>query len=150
MEMIDIHSATDQEKDMAACLLETSDPWITLGITFDQCRKNCHDPEFMLYMAYSNNKPAGIILLDPRGVAGSPYIKSIAVYPGFRGQGIGTKLLSFAEDLFRNDSRHIFICVSSFNHRARKLYEKCGYQAAGEFKDYIIEGASEILMHKRL
>ena len=150
MEMIDIHSATDQEKDMAACLLETSDPWITLGITSDQCRKNCYDPEFMLYMAYSNNKPAGIILLDPRGIAGSPYIKSIAVYPEFRSQGIGTKLLTFAEDLFRNNSKHIFICVSSFNHRARKLYEKCGYQAAGEFKNYIIEGASEILMHKRL
>jgi hypothetical protein len=81
MEKIDIHLATDQEKDMAACLLETSDPWITLGITADQCKKNCHDPEFILYMAYSNNKPAGIILLDPRGIAGSPYIKSIAVYP---------------------------------------------------------------------
>jgi [ribosomal protein S18]-alanine N-acetyltransferase len=150
MEEIDIHSANEQEKDLAALLLAASEPWITLRITEDQCRKNCHDPEFLLYMAYKNDKPAGIIILDPRGVAGSPYIKSIAVYPEFRGQGIGTMLLSFAEDLFRDNARHIFICVSSFNRRARNLYERSGFQAVGEFKDYIIEEASEILMHKKL
>jgi len=150
MEEIDFHPANEQEKDFAAHLLATSEPWITLRITEEQCRKNCHDPEFMLFIANKNNFPAGIILLDPRGIAGSPYIKSIAVYPEFRGQGIGTRLLSFAEELFRKNARHLFICVSSFNHRARKLYEKCGYQAAGELKDYIIDGASEILMHKRL
>jgi ribosomal protein S18 acetylase RimI-like enzyme len=150
MEGIDIHLAADQEKDLAAHLLASSEPWITLQISEEQCKKNCHDPEFHLFIAYKNEKPAGIILLDPRGVAGSPYIKSIAVYPEFRGQGIGTKLLSFAENLFRDKSRHLFICVSSFNHRARELYEKSGYQAIGELKDYIIEGASEILMHKGL
>lgn len=150
MKKIDIHSANEQEKDLAAILLAASEPWITLRITEDQCRKNCHDPEFLLYMAYKNDKPAGIIILDPRGVAGSPYIKSIAVYPEFRGQGIGTMLLSFAEDLFKDNARHIFICVSSFNRRARDLYEKFGFQAVGEFKDYIIEAASEILMHKKL
>jgi ribosomal protein S18 acetylase RimI-like enzyme len=150
MEGIDIHLASDQEKDLAANLLSSSEPWITLQISEDQCKKNCYDPEYHLYIAYENEKPAGIILLDPKGVAGSPYIKSIAVFPEFRGQGIGTKLLSFAEDLFRSNSKHLFICVSSFNQRARNLYEKFGFQPVGELKDYIITGASEILMHKRL
>jgi ribosomal protein S18 acetylase RimI-like enzyme len=150
MEKTEIHLATEQEKDLAAHLLATSEPWITLRITEEQCMKNCHDPEFLLFTAYRNERPAGIIILDPRGVAGSPYVKSIAVYPEFRGQGIGTTLLSFAEDLFRNNAKHFFICVSSFNSRARKLYEKYGFQAVGEFKDFIIEGESEILMHKRL
>lgn len=150
MKDIDIKLATDQEKDMAARLMAASEPWITLGRTEEMCRNICHDPGFLLYMAHSDIVPAGIILLDPRGVAGSPYIKSIAVYPEFRGQGIGTKLLSFAENLFRDKSRHIFICVSSFNCRARKLYEKNGFQEVGELQDYIIEGASEILMHKGL
>jgi RimJ/RimL family protein N-acetyltransferase len=40
--------------------------------------------------------------------------------------------------------------VSSFNERARRLYERHGYAAAGELKDYIVEGVSETLMHKRL
>jgi len=149
-EDIDIHKASEQEKDLAAALLAGSEPWITLGITYDQCERNCHDPEFLVYMAYLENKPGGIIIIDPRGIAGSPYVKSIAVFPEFRGQGIGKKLLLLAEELFRKNAKHIFICVSSFNLRARRLYEKCGYEAVGEFKDYIIDGESEILMHKRL
>jgi ribosomal-protein-alanine N-acetyltransferase len=148
MKDIDIHLAVNHEKDFAAHLLASSEPWITLRISEEQCKKNCHDPEYLLYIAYEKEKPAGIILLDPKGVAGSPYIKSIAVYPEFRGQGIGKGLLSFAENLFRNDSKHLFICVSSFNHRASKLYEKFGFELVGELKDYIIKGASEILMHK--
>jgi [ribosomal protein S18]-alanine N-acetyltransferase len=150
MDRIDIHIASNQEKDLAAHLLASSEPWITLRISEDQCKKNCYDPEYLLYIAYEYERPAGIILLDPKGVAGSPYIKSIAAFPEFRGQGIGTKLLSFAEDLFRSNSKHLFICVSSFNDRARNLYEKSGFQPVGELKDYIIKGASEILMHKRL
>jgi ribosomal protein S18 acetylase RimI-like enzyme len=149
-EGIDIQKASEQEKDLAAGLLSGSEPWITLGITLDQCYRNCHDPEFLVYMAYFENKPGGIIILDPHGIAGSPYVKSIAVFPEFRGKGIGKKLLSFTEELFRKDAKHVFICVSSFNQRARRLYERCGYEAVGEFKDYIIDGASEILMHKRL
>jgi hypothetical protein len=30
------------------------------------------------------------------------------------------------------------------------LYERRGYSMVGELKDYIIAGASEILLHKRL
>jgi len=150
MEKTDIHLANEQEKDLAAHFLATSEPWLTLRISEEQCRKNCHNPEFLLFIACRNERPAGIILLDPHGIAGSPYIKSIAVYAEFRGEGIGTMLLSFAEDIFRTEAKHFFICVSSFNKRARKLYERCGFQAVGEFRDFIIDGASEILMHKRI
>jgi [ribosomal protein S18]-alanine N-acetyltransferase len=148
MKEIDIHAASGPEKDMAAQLLADSEPWITLRITPEKCKKNCHDPEFLLYIAYCGNNPSGIILLDPRGVAGSPYLKSLAIYPEFRGQGVGAALLSYAEDLFRSQARHMFLCVSSFNIRAQKFYKNCGYEVIGEFKDYIIEGESEILMHK--
>ncbi len=150
MKNIEIRAATDPERDAAACLLATTDPWTTLGVTLDQCRKNCHDPEFLLYIAVSEERPAGIMIIDPRGVAGSPYLKSIAVYPEFLGKGIGSEMLSFGENLFRGKSKHFFLCVSSFNHKARRFYEHHGYEALCEFRDYIIEGASEILMHKLL
>ena len=147
---IEIHTAGEQERDMAACLLANSDPWITLGITLEQCLKNCHDPEFLLYIAYFSDTPAGVMLLDPRGLAGSPYLKSIAVWPEFYGKGIGSDLLSFGENLFTGKSKHFFLCVSSFNHKARRFYEYHGYEVMCEFRDYIIEGASEILMHKTI
>ena len=85
-----------------------------------------------------------------RGVAGAPYIASLAVREDLRGTGVGSRMLQFAEDFFRGESRHIFICVSSFNTRARELYVRLGYSVVGEFKDYIIEGESEILLWKKL
>jgi ribosomal protein S18 acetylase RimI-like enzyme len=148
--IIQIAIAEEKEKNLAAILFSSSEPWTTLGITFEKCSRNCNNPEFTLYIAHVEGKMAGAILIDPCGVAGSPYIKSVAVNKEYRGKGIGTRLLSFAEDLFRRDSRFIFICVSSFNLKARKLYEKFGFSEVGELRDYIIEGASEILMHKRL
>lgn len=150
MEKIEIHPASETERDKAAHLLADSEPWVTLKINLEQCKRNCNDPEFQVYMAYSGPCPAGVLIIDPRGVAGSPYIKSIAVFPEFRDKGIGTLLLSYAEELFRRKAKYLFICVSSFNHRARNLYEKFGFSAIGELRDYIIEGASEILMYKRL
>jgi len=150
MESTEIRPANDAERDMAASLLANSEPWITLRVTHEQCLKNCHNPDFLLFMAYTGEKPSGIIIIDPKGVAGSPYIKSVAVYPEFRGKGVDAALLSYAEELFRGKSKYMFLCVSSFNHRAQKFYERSGYTVVGELKDYIIEGASEILVHKRL
>jgi len=127
-----------------------SEPWTTLGIGIEECRKACRDDDCLLYIARAGTEPCGMIILHRRGVAGSPYIKSIAVAEDFRSRGAGAALVEFAENRFRSEARHMFLCVSSFNIRARAFYERHGYTAVGEFKDYIIHGASEILMHKRL
>jgi ribosomal protein S18 acetylase RimI-like enzyme len=150
MESIDILPATEKEREWAAQLMAGSDPWITLKRGLEQCRVACGQPDKLLFVAHVDAKPCGFVLLQRHGFAGSPYIASIAVAPDQRSTGIGSRLLQFAEDLFRNESKYIFLCVSSFNARARALYERHGYSAVGELKDYVIEGASEILMHKRL
>ena len=112
--------------------------------------KTCHDPEYLLFIAHDENEPCGMVLLDPRGLAGSPYLKSIAVAATYRNRQIGATLLAFAEDLFRKENRHFFLCVSSFNTRARNFYERNGYHPVGELKDYLIPGESEIIMYKYL
>ncbi len=150
MDDLVIAPATGAERDWAAELLADSEPWITLRVTLEQCRKACRDPEYLLYVAHWQGNPCGAIVLQRSGLAGSPYIKSIAVAAEHRSRGIGAALMQFAENLFRNEARHMFLCVSSFNTRARAFYERQGYRAVGEFEDYIVEGASEILMHKSL
>ncbi len=145
-----IARATEPEREWAAALMAASEPWIRLGRGLESCRASCRNPDFLLFVAHAEDEPAGFILLQRRGVAGSPYVASIAVAERFRSGGIGSHLLAFAEDFFRADARHIFLCVSSFNRRARSLYERLGYVAVGELEDYVISGASEILMHKRL
>jgi len=150
MDQIEITPATPEERPWAGRLMFVSEPWVTLRITSEQCLKASQDPDYLLYVARSQHAPIGCILVHPRGVAGSPYIKSIAVAEAYRGRGVGAELVRFAEEMFRPKARHLFLCVSSFNTRARKLYERLGYKKAGEFKDYIVQGYSEVLMHKRL
>lgn len=147
---IEISPAQEEELEWAAGLMADSDPWIMLGRSLDACRIKCSDPEQHLFIARREGAPCGFILIHPHGVAGSPYVASVAVAEGLRNRGIGSRLVAFAEDLFRGRSRYIFLCVSSFNLRARSLYERLGYSVVGELKDFLIEGASEILMHKRL
>ena len=67
-----------------------------------------------------------------------------------RGNGIGTQLLQFCEERIFNVSPNVFICVSSFNSGAQRLYYKLGYQKIGELKDFIVHGHSEILLRKTI
>jgi ribosomal protein S18 acetylase RimI-like enzyme len=129
--------------------MASTDPWVTLGRSFEDCLARCRRAEYVVLVARRAGQALGFVLLHPSGVAGSPYIASIATAEDARGSGVGSALLAHAEEYFP-EARHIFLCVSSFNTRARQLYERRGYIAAGELKDYVIDGASEILMHKRL
>jgi [ribosomal protein S18]-alanine N-acetyltransferase len=142
--------ASDNERRWAAELLAHSQPWIQLGVKHEDLLKVCFDREYLVFIAKLNNEACGVLILDPRGVAGSPYIKSIAVADNFRSLGIGSKMISFAESYCGKHSKHMFLCVSSFNEKARRFYARLGYVQVGEFEGYIIESASEILMHKRL
>lgn len=145
-----ITPATEEERDWAAGLMACTEPWISLKASYESCYQSCHDNEYLLFIAHASGTACGMMLLQRRGVASSPYLKSIAVQDSMRGQGTGSALLNFAENYFRPVSRHFFLCVSSFNIAAIAFYQRHGYSQVGEFRDYIIEGASEILMHKRL
>ena len=146
---MEISPAAPHELAWCARVMASTDPWITLGRDYDTCLARVHRPEFAVLVARREGAPLGFVLLHPTGVAGSPYIATIAVAQEARGAGVGAALMAFAEAYYP-EARHMFLCVSSFNLRARRLYERLGYATVGEFPDYVIAGASEILMHKRL
>jgi ribosomal protein S18 acetylase RimI-like enzyme len=150
MQQIIISEASDEERDLTARMIASSEPWITLGTTLEICLKFCHDKEYLVFVAHSGSEVCGAMVIHPRGLASSPYLKSIVVDSKFRSMGVGKALLVYAEEYFRKTSKYFFMCVSSFNPRARALYERLGYTKVGEFADYILDGESEILLHKRL
>jgi ribosomal-protein-alanine N-acetyltransferase len=149
MSDLSIEVASCADREWCARLMSSSEPWITLGQDFAACLASCNRPELEILVACRAGTPCGLLILHPTGVAGSPYIKSIATTPEVRGEGAGAALLAAAENRYPT-ARHIFLCVSSFNKRARKFYERHGYAKVGEFPDFVIDGESEILMHKRL
>lgn len=60
------------------------------------------------------------------------YVHVVAAVPEMRGRGIGTKLLSLAEELAREtESSGMSIIVADSNEGARRLYERVGYREAG-------------------
>jgi ribosomal protein S18 acetylase RimI-like enzyme len=146
---IHIAAAAPGDYEWCARAMATTEPWITLGRDLVECRSALVRPGTELFVAREIELPAGFILVAPYGLAGSPYIASIAVAPEARGQGVGSQLLRFAEEYFAGRA-HLFLLVSSFNHRAQNLYRRHAYEFVGELKDYIAAGQSEIILHKRI
>ena len=75
-------------------------------------------------------------------------IQTVLVHPEARGGGLGTRFVKFAEDRILRDSPNVFLCVSSLNTPARRLYERPGYRLVGELDAFIAVGYSELLMRK--
>lgn len=58
------------------------------------------------------------------------YIDDLVVTDKFRSQGLGAKLLEFAEDLARTNScRGLRLCTGVSNQEAVRFYERLGWQA---------------------
>ncbi|MHC4476200.1 MAG: GNAT family N-acetyltransferase [Planctomycetota bacterium] len=77
-----------------------------------------------------------------------PYIRLIGIKQEFRGQGTGKKLLAFVEGIAFKDWPKLFLTVSDFNIRAKKLYEKLGYGEVGLVEDLFKQGVAEHVMVK--
>jgi ribosomal protein S18 acetylase RimI-like enzyme len=139
----------DDDARACAAMMCATDPWITIGRTFDECLAAVADPMREVWVAREAGAVRGFIIINMRG-AFIGYIQTVCVDAGARGGGLGTRLVAFAEERIFRETPNVFLCVSSFNPRARALYERLGYQVVGELADYIIRGASETLMRKTI
>lgn len=137
----------ESEARFCAAFIVASDPWATLGLTFDQALQRLTDPTREVLVATVDEQIAGVLILNLSGTLNG-YIQTLAVHPDWRSRGIGTRIIAWAEARIFRQSPNVFLCVSSFNLQAQKLYERLGYQRVGEFPDFVVKGCSEILMRK--
>jgi ribosomal-protein-alanine N-acetyltransferase len=135
------------ERDWCAQLMVSSEPWLTLGRTVEQARRLIQDPSREVYLAAEGAEAVGFLVLTLTGPLPG-YIQTVAVSPEHRGRGVGGQLLAFAEARIFGKSPNVFLCVSSFNVDARRLYERTGYVLIGELKDYLVAGHGELLFRK--
>jgi ribosomal-protein-alanine N-acetyltransferase len=137
------------EAERCAQVMSSSEPWITLRRSYKDSFRILTDPVREIYLAAVRGQTAGFVILNMKG-AFVGYIQTVCVFPEWRNTGIGTKLIDFAEERIFRDSPNVFMCVSSFNQNALRLYERLGYRVVGELKDYIVPGHSEILLRKTI
>jgi [ribosomal protein S18]-alanine N-acetyltransferase len=133
--------------ERCAVLMASSEPWITLKRSFDSALSTLGDPGKELHAVLANDDIAAFVLLDMRGpLAG--YIQSLCVRPDQRGRGLGAALVGWAEQRIFRDSPNVFLCVSTFNRGAQRLYERLGYEVVGRFAGFIDRDHDELLLRK--
>ena len=130
-----------------AKMMVKTDPWITLNINYEQCLKAFEGNWREIYVLEYDAQIAGFVIIQPYGTF-KGYIQTLCVSETFRGKGLGTKLLQFSEKRILEISPNIFICVSSFNTRAIKLYEEFGFKRIGELDNFVKDGFTELLLRK--
>jgi ribosomal protein S18 acetylase RimI-like enzyme len=130
-------------------MMANSEPWITLRRTYDDSIAMLNDPVREIYVGIVEETVVGFLILRMDG-AFVGYIQTVAVEPGWRGRGVGTRLIECAEQRIFRESPNVFISASSFNPGAQRLYERLGYEVIGELKDYIVPGHSEMLLRKTI
>jgi ribosomal-protein-alanine N-acetyltransferase len=138
---------SDADRQCCARIMSSSEPWLTLGRTYEASYELLGDPTREIYVAKVGDDLAGFIILLMQGALVG-YVQTICVAPEHRNRGVGRRLLAFAEERIFRESPNVFLCVSSFNTGARRLYLRLGYELIGELKDYIVRGHSELLMRK--
>ena len=138
---------TREEAEACARMMAGTEPWITLRRDFDACLRVVLDETRERYVACEGDRLAGLLVLSLKG-AFVGYIQTVCAAPEYRGKGVGTALVTFAEERIFRDHRNVFICVSDFNPGARRLYERLGYRLIGELVDYVVAGRSELLLRK--
>jgi ribosomal protein S18 acetylase RimI-like enzyme len=127
--------------------MATSEPWITLGRDYDASLAVVRNPDREVWVAIAEDRVVGFVVLAMRG--GFPgYIQSIGVHEEWRSRRVGSVLLSRVESRVFEETPNVFLCVSSFNPRARRFYEANGYGHVGTIPDYVVPGHDELIMRK--
>jgi ribosomal protein S18 acetylase RimI-like enzyme len=135
------------EIEACARMMAASDPWLTLRYDYAASLRALASPGKEIQLAVSGGEVIGFILLNLKG-AFVGYLQSICVAPARRGQGVGRRLVAFAEERVFREYPNLFICVSSFNAGAQRFYRNLGYEVVGELKNFLVDGHSEILLRK--
>ncbi|MEP7346078.1 MAG: GNAT family N-acetyltransferase, partial [Gemmatimonadaceae bacterium] len=139
----------DEEAHACAAIMATSEPWMTLGRNYEASLAVVRNPDREAWVAVADGQVVGFIVLAMRG--GFPgYLQSIGVHEGWRSRRVGRALLSRVEARVFEETPNVFLCVSSFNPRARSFYEANGYQHIGTVPDYVVAGHNELIMRKSL
>src|ERR1051326_1789207 len=138
-----------QDRAAVVAMLTGRDPWQRLGYTADDWRRLRTPPlrDREGWVLEHACQPAGIAIVRLQFLRGD-YLELFAIAPGAEHRGLGRALLTEVERRVFARTRNLFVCVSDFNHPARRFYARNGYQQVGVLADLIVPGSAELLLRK--
>jgi ribosomal protein S18 acetylase RimI-like enzyme len=146
--MLNIEPITNRD-DLRWCAetMAGSEPWITLRRPLAACLGILSNAAKERYVIRAAGERAGLLVLDLTGPFAG-YVQSICIAEQMRGRGFGSQTLAWAEDRIFRDSPNVFMCVSSFNEDARRLYARLGYEQIATLAGFVVADHDELLLRK--
>ena len=109
-----------------------SEPW-----SERQLLETMEDPKGVLYVAVQDDDGQVLGYAGLHNIVGEGYVDNIAVFPQFRGQGIGEALTRALVEYMRCASlEFLTLEVRAGNLPAISLYEKLGFRQEGRRKNF--------------
>jgi len=137
------------DRDAVIAMLSGRDPWQRLGYTVEHWQRLLAPPLSGRegWVIADGAPAAGIALVRPSFLLGD-YLELFAIASGAQHRGLGRALLAAVERAAFARARNLFVCVSDFNHSARRFYARNGYQQVGTLSDLLVAGSAELLLRK--
>ena len=127
-------------------------PWSVIGYPAERLVAwlQREEPSMRKFEVLAGARLAGSIVIQEPFLYG-PYLKLIAILPEFQEQGLGLRLLQWMEAQARQmEARQLWLCVTTFNTRARAFYERFGFEAVAVLDKLGSDASDELFMRKRL
>lgn len=106
-------------------------------------------PEELAYVLADGAAPVGYVQFRLGGTFGlSGYVRTLAVSPQRAGEGLGRRLLAFAEEMILSRGPNVFLLCSSRNEAGHSFYRAMGYVECGRLASYVLEDEDEVLFRK--
>ena len=147
MDVVRLTAEDHTRTEECARMMVNSEPWITLRRSLGSAMATLLDPGKEVYAVLDDQNISAFIILELRGPFAG-YIQTVCVRPDRRGRGLGAALIGWAEQRIARESPNVFLCVSSFNVAARRLYERLGYQVVGSLAGFVVREHDELLLRK--
>jgi diamine N-acetyltransferase len=135
-------------EDLASFLAQfTPDAWVT---EFD-------DPRYRFRVAEADGEIVGYVKLGPSALPietdqAAIELRQLYVLKEHHGSGIAKALTDWAiENAGRSGARELYLTVYTDNHRAKRFYDRYGFEAVGRYDFMVGNHADEdIIMRKAL
>ncbi|MGA7329050.1 MAG: GNAT family N-acetyltransferase [Rhodomicrobium sp.] len=127
-------------------------PWSVIGWPAERLVRSLQGelPSVCRFEVKVDEALAGVVTIQAPFLHG-PYLQLLAILPEFQGRKLGQHILVWMEAQARlQESRQLWLCVSTFNTRGRAFYERFGFEEVAALEKLASDVSDELLMRKRL
>ena len=144
--------------DTFAHLYDPEDLASFLGkFTHEAWEEEFNDPLYSFRVAEADGQILGFVKVGPSTLpidteAPAIELRQLYILSGYHGVGIAHALMDWAlEESRRRGAQEIYLTVYTDNHRAKRFYDRYGFEAVGRYHFMVGNHADEdIIMRKRL